>query len=142
MRIRRTSTPTEGRIASTVADVSNDEAARLADDSLRAFMASMATAGNPGAGRHELGYHKVQGWILEYDPTIGGSQIQAVIDLEGVIHARRAPRSQRTKKLAASEWILREPGTSDAMASANAFAEHLARIAEFDSVVHDDLEGE
>jgi hypothetical protein len=122
--------------------VLNDEAARLANDSLRDFIAAMAAAGNPGSGRHEIGIHKIRGWILECDPAIGGSQVQAVIGIDGVIHARRAPRSQRTRSLTASEWVLREPHDADPRASAGAFADHLSRILAFDGVVRDDLDRE
>jgi hypothetical protein len=114
--------------------VPSDEAAQLADDSLRDFLASMAAAGNPGSGRHEIGFHKVHGWILEYDPSVGGSQIQAVIGVDGHIHARREPRSQRTKKLRASEWVSRETHDNDLEREAAAFAAHLARILDFDGV--------
>ncbi|HEY5172618.1 MAG TPA: hypothetical protein VIK54_12905 [Acidimicrobiia bacterium] len=115
--------------------MSDDEATRLANDSLRDFIAAMAAAGNPGAGRHEIGIHKVRGWILEYDPSIGGAQVQAVIGIDGVIHARRAPRSERTRNLTASEWVLRELHDADPNAGAAAFADHLSRILAFDGVV-------
>jgi hypothetical protein len=114
--------------------MSREEAARLADDSLRAFVASMAAAGNPGSGRHEIGLHHVHGWIIEYDGTVGGSEIQAVIGVDGVIHARREPRSLRTHNLSASEWALRDADDPDPMASATRLAEHLTRILAFDGV--------
>jgi hypothetical protein len=117
--------------------VSDDDATRLANDSLRDFIAAMAAAGNPGSGRHEIGIHKVRGWILEYDPSIGGAQVQAVIGIDGVIHARRAPRSERTRSLTASEWVLREPHDADPNAKADAFADHLSRILAFDGVARD-----
>lgn len=112
----------------------NDETARLADDNLRAFLASMAAAGNPGSGRHEIGVHKVHGWILEYDPTIGGSQIQAVIGIDGRIHARRTPRSERVRKFTAAEWVARDPQDAEPTTGAAAFAAHLSRILAFDGV--------
>ena len=87
---------------SRVPGVSRDEAARLAEKSLGEFIARMAAAGNPGLGRHEIGLHHVEGWILDYDGTIGGSEIQAVIGVDGNIHARREPRSLRTRKLSAA----------------------------------------
>jgi hypothetical protein len=117
--------------------MSREEAARLADDSLREFMASMAAAGNPGSGRHEIGLHHVHGWILEYDGTVGGSEIQAVIGIDGVIHARREPRSLRTHNRSASEWALGDADDPDSMASATRLAEHLARILTFDGVGRD-----
>jgi hypothetical protein len=112
--------------------MTHDEATRIADDSLRSFITAMADAGNPGSGRHELGRHHVNGWILEYDPTVGGSEIQAVIGLDGVIHARHDPRSLRTHKWSASEWVLRDANELDPVATASAFAEHLSRILAFD----------
>jgi hypothetical protein len=117
--------------------VSRDEAARLADDSLREFVASMTAAGNPGSGRHEMGLHHVRGWILEYDGTIGGSEIQAVIGIDGVIHARREPRSLRTHNWSASEWVLRDADDPDPMAAAEGFAHRLSRMIAFDGVGHD-----
>jgi hypothetical protein len=114
--------------------VAHDEAAGIADDSLREFIASMAAAGNPGSGRHEIGMHHVRGWILEYDGTIGGSPIQAVIGLDGVIHALREPRSLRTHRRTASEWVLRDEDTPDPVAGATRFADHLSRILAFDHV--------
>jgi hypothetical protein len=112
--------------------VSRDEAARVAEDSLSRFVALMTAAGNPGSGRHEIGLHHVQGWILEYDSTIGGSEIQAVIGIDGVIHARREPRSLRTHKWSATEWVLRDTTKPDPMAAAQAFADHLERTLAFD----------
>jgi len=109
-----------------------------ADDSLRDFVASMAAAGNPGSGHHELGLRKVHGWILEYDPAIGGAQIQAVIGTDGRIHARRAPRSQRTKKVSASQWVQRDPADADPTARIDEFVGHLTRILAFDGVTHDE----
>jgi hypothetical protein len=112
----------------------DDDAARLADDRLRDFIASMSAAGNPGSGRHEIGIHHVHGWILEYDGTIGGSEIQAVIGVDGAIHARREPRSLRTHSCSASEWVLRHEDDPDPMSSATAFADELSRLLAFDGV--------
>jgi len=120
-----------------VTAMSRDEAARLADDSLREFVASMAAAGNPGSGRHEIGLHHVRGWILDYDGTIGGSEIQAVIGLDGVIHARREPRSSRTHKLSAAEWALRDSDDPDPMTAARKFAQHLSGIVVFDGAANE-----
>ncbi len=117
--------------------MSRDEAARLADDSLRAFVASMAAAGNPGSGRHEIGLHHVRGWILEYDGALGGSEIQAVVGIDGCIHAPREPRSLRTNAWSASEWVLRDAGNSDPAVGAKRFADHLSRILAFDGVGRD-----
>ena len=117
--------------------MSRDEAARLADDSVRGFVASMTAAGNPGSGRHEIGLHHVRGWILDYDGTIGGSEIQAVVGVDGVIHARREPRSSRTHNFSAAEWVLRNPDDPDPMTTAREFAQHLARIAAFDGANDD-----
>jgi hypothetical protein len=125
-----------------VSPVSRDEAARLADDSLSGFVASMAASGNPGSGRHEVGLHHVRGWILEYDSTIGGSEIQAVIGIDGVIHARREPRSLRAQKLSAASWVLRDAVNPDPMAAATAFADHLARTLAFDGAASESSEGE
>jgi hypothetical protein len=122
--------------------VSRDEAARIANDSLREFVASMASAGNPGSGRHEIGLHHVRGWILEYDGTVGGSEIQAVIGIDGVIHARRGPRSLRTHSRSASEWVLHDADDRDPMAAAEGFADRLSRIVAFDGVGHDPLRDE
>ena len=97
----------------------------------------MDAAGNPGSGRHEIGLHHVSGWILEYDPAIGGSEIQAVIGIDGDIHARREPRSMRTRKLSAAEWVLRDAINPDPMASAVAFTDHLERILAFNRAVSD-----
>jgi hypothetical protein len=130
------------RTRSTVAPMSRDEAARLADDSLRRFLASMSASGNPGSGRHEVGLHHVRGWILEYDPTIGGSEIQAVIGIDGVIHARREARSLRAQKLSAASWALRYAVNPDPMATATAFADHLARILAFDGAASESSGGE
>ncbi len=115
--------------------MSRDEAARIADESMQEFIKSMALAGNPGSGRHEIGLHHVHGWILEYDPTVGGSEIQAVIGLDGVIHALRDPRSLHTHKWSASEWVLRDANDLDPVASASAFAENLSRLLAFDHAV-------
>ena len=115
--------------------VSRDDAAHLADDSLSRFVASMAASGNPGSGRHEVGLHHIRGWILEYDPTIGGSEVQAVIGIDGVVHARREPRSLRTHKWSAAEWVLRDVADPDPMAGAAAFADHLARILALDGAI-------
>ncbi|MDP9334675.1 MAG: hypothetical protein M3Q30_15410 [Actinomycetota bacterium] len=122
--------------------MSRDEAAQLADDCLREFVASMAAAGNPGSGRHEIGLHHVRGWILEYDGTIGGSEIQAVIGIDGVIHARREPRSLRTHNWSASEWVLRDAVDPDPMAAAKGFAQRLSRMVAFDVVGNDARRGE
>jgi hypothetical protein len=122
--------------------VSRDEAARLADDSMQAFVASMAAAGNPGSGNHEVGLRKVDGWILQYDPTIGGSEVQAVIGLDGVIHARRRPRALRTQKWAASAWALRDSNDADPMVGAAGFAERLSQILTFNGVERDSRGGE
>ena len=130
------------RTRSTVRPMSRDEAARLADGSLSRFVAFMSASGNPGSGRHEVGLHHVRGWILEYDPTIGGAEIQAVIGIDGVIHARREPRSLRAQKLSAASWVLRHGVNSDPMASATAFADHLARILAFDGAASDSCGGE
>ncbi|HEV7525045.1 MAG TPA: hypothetical protein VGP92_08770, partial [Acidimicrobiia bacterium] len=100
--------------------------------SLREFIESMAEAGNPGSGRHDMGVHHVHGWILEYDPTVGGSQIQAVIGVDGLIHALREPRSVRTRTLSASEWVQRDGDDVDATTRASRFADHLSRIGAFD----------
>ena len=101
----------------------------------------MAAVGNPGSGRHEVALHKVHGWILEYDPTSGGSEIQAVIGIDGLIHAPRTRRSLRVRNLA-SEWVLRDPHDPDPMASAAAFTDRLSRILVFNRVVRGDLEAE
>ena len=119
--------------------VSRDEAARLAEKSLGEFIARMAAAGNPGLGRHEIGLHHVDGWILEYNGSIGGSEIQAVIGVDGNIHARREPRSLRTRKLSAAQWVLRDTDDPEPGAGAAGFADHLARILEFDGVEPDPL---
>lgn len=114
-----------------------DEAARLADESLRAFVASMTAAGNPGSGHHEIGMHKVEGWILEYDPTIGGAEVQAVIGIDGVIHARRGPRTLRARNLTASDWLLHGSLDADPTARAAGFADRLTRILAFNGVAPD-----
>jgi hypothetical protein len=114
--------------------VSGDEASGRANDGLRRFIASMTAAGNPGSDHHHMGIHKINGWILEYDPRMGGSEVQAVIGVDGLIHARREPRSQRTRKLAASEWVLRDDHDADPTAEAGAFADHLSRILAFNGV--------
>lgn len=119
---------------SNVTMMSRDEAARIADDSVREFVRSMAAAGNPGSGRHDIGLHHVHGWIFEYDPRIGGSEIQAVLGVDGVIHALQHPRSQRTHKWSASEWVLRDADDPDPIARASLFADHLSRILAFDHV--------
>ena len=118
--------------------MSREEAARAADDSLGRFVAAMAAAGNPGSGRHEIGLHHVEGWIFEYDSNVGGAEIQAVIGIDGVIYARREPRSLRTQKLSAAEWVLRDAANPDPMAAAAAFADHLARTLAFDGVATDE----
>jgi hypothetical protein len=112
--------------------MSRDEAARVAEDSVNRFVALMAASDNPGSGRHEIGLRHVHGWILEYDSTIGGSEIQAVIGVDGVIHARREPRSLRTHTWSAAEWVLRDSTNPDPMAAAQAFADHLERTLAFD----------
>ena len=114
--------------------MSRDEAARIAQDGISEFVRSMTAAGNPGSGRHQIGLHHVHGWIFEYDPTVGGSEIQAVLDVGGVIHALQQPRSQRTRKYSASEWVLRDTDDPDPVARARAFADHLSRILAFDHV--------
>ncbi len=122
--------------------MTDDTTSPSPDECLRAFIETMAAAGNPGSGRHELGMHKVHGWILEYDPTIGGSQIQAVIGVDGLIHTRRAPRSERQRKLTASQWVSRETAGPDPAANAVAFVDHLARILAFDHAVTDGSDDE
>jgi len=97
----------------------------------------MAAAGNPGSGRHEIGLHHVRGWILDYDGTIGGAEIQAVIGVDGVIHARREPRSSRTHNFSAGEWVLRNEDDADPVATARRFTQHLSRIAAFDDAGDD-----
>ncbi len=114
--------------------MSREAASALADDSLRSFIASMAAAGNPGSGRHEIGLHHVRGWILEYDGSIGGSEIQAVIGLDGAIHTRREPRSLRTHNASAAEWVLRDADTTDPMVAAQEFADRLSHMLAFDGV--------
>ncbi len=104
---------------------------------MREFLASMAAAGNPGSGRHEIGLRKVNGWILVYDPAIGGAEVQAVLGVDGVIHARRAPRSQRTRRLLASEWVLRDRDAGDPQGAGAEFSAHLDRILAFDGVGRD-----
>jgi len=121
--------------------VSRDEAAELAEKSVNEFIALMAAAGNPGRGRHEIGLHHVEGWILDYDGTLGGSEIQAVLGVDGNIHARREPRSVRTRKLSATQWVLRDPEGPETGARAAEFAEHLARILAFDGVEPDPRRG-
>jgi hypothetical protein len=78
--------------------------------------------------------HKVEGWILEYDPTIGGAEVQAVI---GVVHARRGRRTLRARSLTASEWLLHESPDADPTARAAGFADRLNRILAFNGVVPD-----
>jgi hypothetical protein len=124
-----------------VRGVSREEAGGLAERSLSEFIALMAAAGNPGHGRHEIGLRHVEGWILEYDGTIGGSEIQAVIGVDGHIHARRDPRSQRTRKLSAAQWVLRNTDDPEPGARAAEFADHLARILAFDGVEPDPRRG-
>jgi hypothetical protein len=114
--------------------MSRDDAARIANQSLREFIQSMAARGNPGSGRHEIGVHHVPGWIFEYDPTVGGSEIQAVIGVDGFIHALQQPRSLRTHKWSASDWVLRDVDDPDPGARASEFADHLSRILAFDRV--------
>ena len=114
--------------------MSREAASELADDSLRRFIAAMAADGNPGSGRHEIGLHHVRGWILEYDGSIGGSEIQAIIGLDGLIHARREPRSLRTHNASAAEWALRNAGDADPMIAAQEFADRLAHMLAFDEV--------
>jgi hypothetical protein len=114
--------------------MSRDEATQVAEGSLRDFIQSMAAAGNPGSGRHEIGLHHVHGWIFAYDPTAGGSEIQAVLGVDGVIHALQHPRSLRTHRWSASEWVLRDTADPDPVARASAFADHLSRILAFDHV--------
>ncbi len=114
--------------------MARDEAARIADESLHEFIKSMALAGNPGSGRHEIGIHHIHGWILDYDPTVGGAEIQTVIGLDAYIHARQDPRSLHTHKWSASQWVLRHADDPDPVGRASAFADHLSRILAFDHV--------
>jgi hypothetical protein len=114
--------------------MSRDEAAQIADDALREFIQSMAAADNPGSGRHEIGLRHVHGWIVEYDPAAGGSEIQAVLGVDGFIHALQHPRSLRTHTWSASEWVLRDTDDPDPVARASAFADRLSRILAFDHV--------
>ena len=109
-----------------------EEAGRRAEATVREFIDQMAAAGNPGAGRHEIGVHHVVGWILEYDGTAGGFEIQAVIGLDGSIHGRRERRSMRTHTWTASEWILRDE-QGDAMAAAAKLGDQLAGLRSFDT---------
>jgi hypothetical protein len=53
----------------------HDQANQPAEEGLRDFVASMAGAGNSGSGKHLIGLRKVDGSILEYDPTVGGSEV-------------------------------------------------------------------
>lgn len=81
--------------------------------------------------------HKVDGWILEYDPTIGGAEVQAVIGIDGVIHTRRGPRTLRARNMAASAWLSRGSFDADPAARAAGFADRLTRILVFNGVVPD-----
>ncbi len=116
--------------------MTNDEAAARADNSLREFSAKMSAAGNPGSGRHELGMHKVDGWILDYDPHLGGAEIQTVIGVDGFVHTRRAERSLRVRKITGAEWVHGDPD------AAQAFADRLAHMLEFNLNPHNELDDE
>src|ERR1700736_1439248 len=106
-------------VGSKVPTMSGDEATKIREGRLREFIQSMAAAANPGSGRHEVGLHHVHGWIFEYDPTAGGSEIQAVLGVDGFIHALQHPRSLRTHRWSASEWVLRDTGDPDPVAHAS-----------------------
>ncbi len=108
-------------------------AASAADDALAAFLTAMAAAGNPGSGRHELGMHHVHGWIVSYDGTQGGAEVQAVIGVDGCVHARRSSRSLRAPKLTASEWLEHLPGATEEERLA-AFTNELDALASFNGV--------
>lgn len=117
--------------------MSREKATPPADERLREFVASMAAADNPGSGKHSVGMRKVDGWVLGYDPTIGGSEVQAVIGVDGLIHARRSPRALRVQKLTGSEWVLRDTHDADPIAGATAFADRLSHILAFNGVGRD-----
>jgi len=119
--------------------VSSDNPTARADAVLQSFVVAMAAAGNPGAGKHEVGVHKVEGWIIAYDPMIGGAHVQAVIGLDCAIHARRAERSLRVHRMSASEWVAREPDATDPAAAIADFADQLAEILAFNGVAGDGL---
>jgi hypothetical protein len=107
----------------------------LAEASLNSFIEKMAAAGNPGSGRHDLGWHHVTGWILEYDNTHGGAEIQAVIGTDGFVHARHGGRSIRANKLTAREWLfdVHAPNEKPAVATQQ-FVHRLSEILAFNGV--------
>jgi len=107
------------------------EAGRRADTALRDFIAAMARAGNPGVGRHEVGMHHVDGWILDYDPTQGGAEIQAVVGTDGAVHARREPRALRVRKCTAAEYVLGDD-QGDPTARVDAFVARMQHLLTFD----------
>jgi len=104
------------------------EADVTATADVQKFLAAMRAAGNPGSGRHELGVHKVEGWILEYDSAIGGAEVQAIVGTDGLIHVRRGERSMRVEKLTPAQWV--EHGGDSAAAGAR-FANQLADLLAF-----------
>jgi hypothetical protein len=110
----------------------------LAQASLDSFIEKMAAAGNPGRGRHDLGWHHVHGWILEYDNTHGGAEIQAVIGTDGFVHARHEGhegRSLRARKCTAREWLfdVHAPNEKPAVATQQ-FVHRLSEILQFNGV--------
>jgi hypothetical protein len=112
--------------------VTNDARA-TAEADLRTFLDAMKAAGNPGSGRHELGVHKVEGWIVEYDSSVGGAEVQAIVGVDGFVHARRAERSMRVKKLTAAEWVARD-GAGGVAALGARFADQLDDLITFNGV--------
>ena len=111
--------------------MTTDDPQATADADLGLFLAAMAAAGNPGSGRHELGVHKVEGWILEYDSMVGGAEVQAVVGIDGLVHARRGERSLRVEKVSASAWVTRGDDPTDARAR---FASQLDELLTFNGV--------
>jgi hypothetical protein len=109
----------------------NDDAATAAENDLRAFLAAMAARNNPGSGRLELGVHHIEGWILEYDSSIGGAEVQAIVGTDGLIHARRGERSMRVEKLTPAQWV---EHAGDAAAAGARFANQLADLLAFNGV--------
>jgi hypothetical protein len=109
-------------------------AVEFIDERVREFIAAMSAAGNPGVGRHDVGGRKHQGWILDYDPATGGSEIRVVIGADGYIYARRSPRAMRAYKATASDWLFGTASPIEPMYRALAFAYRLTEIRTFNGV--------
>jgi hypothetical protein len=103
-------------------------AVELVDARVREFIAAMASAGNPGARRHDLVGPTPQGWAFTFDPTTGGATSRVVIDTHGFIYARSRPPSRRGLRKAVTSWLFDTASPIEPMYRALALSHELDEI--------------